>query len=455
MTMPRPTSRRTRSGWMASAVLALVLATLSFFPREAHAMKIQEVKSPGGITAWLVESREVPLIAMRFGFGGGGSAQDPQGREGVANFLSSMLDEGAGDLGAKAFQERMEELAMRMSFDAARDAFYGSFATLTENRDAGARLLALAMAKPRFDDEAVERMRKQHLASLAFAARDPTRVATEQWMAQVFAGHPYGRPANGTPKSVADMTRADLADFHARVLARDNLHVVVVGDIDAATLGGMLDSVFGALPAKARLSPVPKTEPKAAQKLNVIDMNVPQSVVRFGLPAMARDDKDFIPAFVLNTILGGGSFTSRLYQEIREKRGLAYGVDTTIIPMRHASMFYGGVATKNEAVGQSLDVVRSELKRIVSEGPTEKELADTKAYLTGSFALRFDTNTNIANQLLWMNVEGLGPAYVDRRNPLIEAVTVDDVRRVAKRLFEGQDLLVTVVGRPKGLGSGG
>jgi zinc protease len=254
---------------------------------------------------------------------------------------------------------------------------------------------------------------------------------------------------------MAAMTRADLVAFHGRALAKDNLRVVVVGDIDPATLRGMLDTVFGALPAKARLVPVAKTEPKAAPKLKIIDMNVPQSVVRFGLPAMARSDKDFIAAFVLNTIVGGGSFTSRLYQEIREKRGLAYGVDTSIMPMRHASMFYGGVATKNEAVSQSLEVIRSELKRIASEGPSEKELADTKAYLTGSFALRFDTNTNIANQLLWMNMEGLGRSYVETRNAQIQAVTIDDVRRVAKRLFEGRDLMVTVVGRPRGLGSGG
>jgi zinc protease len=257
-------------------------------------------------------------------------------------------------------------------------------------------------------------------------------------------------------KSVAEISRADLVAFHGRAFAKDNLRVVVVGDIDAATLGSLLDTVFGALPAKATLAAVPNTEPKAAEKLKVIDMNVPQSVVRFGLGAMPRSDKDFMAAFVLNTILGGSSGTSRLYQEVREKRGLAYGVSTQVLPMRNASMFYGGVATKNEAVSQSLDVVRSELKRIVSEGPTEKELADTKAYLTGSFALRFDTNTNIANQLLWMNVEGLGRGYVDTRNAQIEAVTIDDVRRVAKRLFEGRDLLVTVVGRPKGVvGSGG
>src|SRR5262245_16189635 len=455
MTMPRPNASRTRSGWIAPALCALMLAALSVFPSEAQAMKIQEVKSPAGITAWLVEDHSVPLLAMRFAFDGGGSAQDPEGREGVANFLASMLDEGAGDLSAKEFQERMEELAMRMSFDDGRDAFYGTFESLTQNRAAGVQLLALAVGKPRFEAEAIERMRKQHLAGLAYAARDPARVATEQWMAEAFAGHPYGRPANGTPQSVAAVTRDDLAAFHGRIFARDALRVVVVGDIDAATLGTMLDEVFGALPAKATLKPVPNIEPKAAQKLKVIDMNVPQSAVRFGLPAMARNDKDFMAAFVLNTILGGGSFTSRLYQEVREKRGLAYGVDTSIIPMRSTSMFLGGVATKNEEVAQSLDVIRSELKRIVADGPTEKELADIKSYLTGSFALRFDTNSNIANQLLWMLVEGLGRSYVETRNAQIEAVTLDDVQRVAKRLFDGQDLMVTVVGRPKGLPSGG
>jgi zinc protease len=444
-----------RAHLIGTALCTVLLAALTLFATEAHAMKVQDVTSPGGIKAWLVESHNVPLIAMRFAFDGGGSSQDPAGKEGLANFLASMLDEGAGDLTSRQFQERMEDLAMRMSFDDGRDAFYGSFETLTENRDAAARLLALAVAKPRFDAEAIERMRKQHLAGLAYAARDPTRVASDQWMALAFAGHPYGRPANGTPKSVADIGRADLAGFHQRVFARDNLRVVVVGDIDAKRLGLMLDEVFGTLPAKADLKPVARIEAKSSDKLKVIDMNVPQSVARFGLPAMARSDKDFMPAFVLNTILGGSAFTSRLYQEVREKRGLAYGVDTSLIPMRHASMFFGGVATKNEELGQSLDVIRAELKRIATDGPTEQELADTKSYLTGSFALRFDTNANIANQLLWMMVEGLGHGYVDTRNAQIEAVTIDDVRRVAKRLFENQDLLVTVVGRPRGLGQGG
>jgi zinc protease len=180
-------------------------------------------------------------------------------------------------------------------------------------------------------------------------------------------------------------------------------------------------------------------------------MAVPQSVARFGLPAMPRKDKDFLPAFVLNQILGGGVMSSRLWEEVREKRGLAYSVYTSVQPFKHTSIFAGGVATKNEEIGNTLDVINVEMKRIAAEGPTETELANAKSYLIGSFALRFDTNAKIANQLLWVLQEDLGKDYVDRRNDEIEAVTLDQVKAVAKRMFEGKELITTVVGKPKGL----
>jgi zinc protease len=449
--MPRLMRDRVSVGRrVAAAWLVVVFAVaLTLTPSKAQAMKIQEVKSPGGISAWLVEEHSVPLVAVRFAFEGG-SSQDPVGKEGLANFLSGMLDEGAGDLGSMQFQERMEEIAMRMSFEDGRDSFYGSFETLTQYRAAAVELLTLAVNRPRFEADAVERMRAQFQANLAYAARDPTRVSSEQWMALAFAGHPYGRPVNGTKESVGSITREDLIQYRAHTFARDTLRVVAVGDIDAASLGAMLDKIFGALPAKGKLTPVANTAPKAAQRLKVIDMNVPQSVARFGLPALARKDKDFMASFILNTIIGGG-FTSRLYNEVREKRGLAYGVDSTIVPLKNASVFIGSVATKNEEIGKSLELIRGELRRIATEGVTPAELTDAKSYLTGSFALRFDTNANIANQLLWMLVEGLGTSYVETRNAQIEAVTLDDIKRVAKRLFDGQELIVTVVGKPKGV----
>jgi zinc protease len=417
---------------------------------KAHAMKIQHVRSPGGIDAWLVQEHAVPLLALRFVFDGG-SSQDPLGKDGLANFLSAMMDEGAGDLDSQKYQERMEELAFRMGFEDARDGFYGSFETLSTNRDPSIEMLRLAVNKPRFDADAVERVRKQLLSGLQFAAKNPNRVAGKAWSARAFAGHPYGRPTDGTPESIASMTRDDLEGFRKRTFARDNLKVVAVGDIDAAQLGALLDKVFGDLPAKADLVPVAATTPAAKERVEVVEMDVPQSVVQFGMQGIDRDDPDFMPAFVLNQILGGGGFASRLTEEVREKRGLAYSVYSYIQPYRRASIFAGGVATKNEEVGRSLDVIRAELKRMASEGPTEKELQNAKDYLTGSFALRFDTNAKIANQLLGFLFEGYGIDYIDKRNALVTAVTLEQVKRVAGRLLKADDLIVTVVGKPQGL----
>jgi zinc protease len=414
-------------------------------------MNIQDVKSPGGISAWLVEEHSVPLLALRFVFDGG-SSQDPSGKEGLANFLAAMMDEGAADMDATRFQERMEELALRLSFEDSRDALYGSFETLTANREPALDMLRLALNKPRFDADATERVKKQLLANLAYAAKNPQQVAGKVWSEEAFKGHPYGRNATGTPESVAAIQPADLEALRKRTFARDTLRVVAVGDIDAKTLGEILDWVFGELPAKADLVPVAATSPHATEKLKVVELDVPQSVVQFGMNGVARKDPDFIPAFVMNQILGGGGFAARLTQEVREKRGLAYSVYSYLQPYKYAATFAGGVATKNEAVKDSIDVIRAELKRMATDGPTPEELANAKSYLTGSFALRFDTNAKIANQLLWMLQEDMGIDYVSRRNAMIDAVTMDDVKRAAARVLKVDDLFVTVVGKPKGLG---
>ncbi len=410
-------------------------------------MKIQEVTSPGGIKAWLVEEHTIPLLAMRFAFAGG-AAQDPEDRAGLAHFLTAMLDEGAGDLKSSAFQERLEKFAVRMSFDAGKDTFRGSFQTLTEYRKEAIELLRLALNEPRFDEDAIERMRRQILARLQIDAKDPDRVASRAWFEAAFGKHPYGRPTKGTLESVKKISAADLEAYRKRVFAKDNLKIAVVGDIDAKALGSLLDTVFGGLSEKAELRPVPAVVPKEGPIERVIEMDVPQSVVQFGHAGIARKDDDFVPAYVLNYILGGGGFSSRLTEEVREKRGLAYSVYSYLYPFKHTALFLGGVATKNDAVAQSLSVIRKELARMASEGPTEQELENAKRYLTGSYPLRFDTNSKIAGQLMWIQVEDLGIDYVEKRNGLIEAVTLDDLRRVARRLLKPDKLIVTIVGKP-------
>jgi zinc protease len=441
-----PFARLARSG-IARAFTLLALALVVTLPRPAHAMKIQVVKSPGGIEAWLVEAHENPLLALKFSFEGGNS-QDPAGKDGVANFVSAMLDEGAGDISASDFQEKMEELAMRMRYEDSRDAFYGNFETLTQNRAESLKLLKLALTKPRFDTDAVERIRGQLLANLVYSDRDPEKVAAKEWFSVAFAGHPYGRPAQGTEETVKSITRDDLEAYRKRIFARSNLKVVAVGDITPDDLGKLLDDVFGELPEKADLAPVALTKPAAGAKEKWIDMDVPQSVAMFGLPAMPRKDPDFMAAFVLNQLIGGGGFASRLMEEVREKRGLAYSVYSYIQPFRHTSVLSGGVATRADAIQQSLDVIRKELKHVAEEGPTPDEFENAKKYLIGSYALRFDTNSKIASQLLGLLEDDFGPDYIENRNKMIEAITLDDAKRVAKRLLDTDNLIVTVVGQP-------
>lgn len=425
-------------------LLALIFTIL--FVRMAGAMTIQSVKSPGGIEAWLVQEKSVPLVALRFALQGG-SAQDPVGKEGLANFLTSMMDEGAGELNAQAFQEREEEIAMRMSFEDARDHFYGNFETLTANRREAVELLRLALTQPRFDQDAIERMRQQLKASIEFAARDPSRVASDAWYALAFPGHPYGRSPRGSLKSVESISRDDLVGYHRAIFAKSNLKVVAVGDISADELGKLLDHAFGGLPDAPDLKSVSDRAPAHGSQ-KIIDMAVPQSVAVFGAGSLKRKDPDFIAAFVLNHIVGGGGFSAKLMEEVREKRGLAYSVYSYLNPLDHSSIMMGTVATKNEAISESLDVIRTELGRIAKEGPTQEDLDNAKQYLTGSYPLRFDANRKIANQLLGIMVEDLGADYIVNRNKFIEAVTLDDVKRVAKRLLDPGNLVVTIVGQP-------
>ena len=224
--------------------------------------------------------------------------------------------------------------------------------------------------------------------------------------------------------------------------------ISVVGDIDAETLGRTLDHVFGALPQHSSLAPIADAKPPLGPTREIIEMDVPQSVAQFGHRAFSRKDDDFIAAYILNYIIGGGGFSSRLMEEVREKRGLAYSVHSNLFPYQHGAVFVGNVATQNEAVGQSLEVIEGELRRLAEEGPSAEELAGAKSYLTGAYALRFESSSSIANQLLWIQIEDLGIDYVDRRNELIDNVSLDDIKRVAKRLIEADRLITTIVGKP-------
>jgi zinc protease len=431
------------------AVIALLALPLSAAP--ALATTIERVVSPGGIEAWLVHEPAVPMIAIDFAFVGG-AAQDAPGKGGTASLVASLLDEGAGDLDAKTFHARLERKAIELGFQAERDTLRGTLRTLTENKDEAFEYLRLAVTQPRFDQSDVEVIRAQILSMLRRATTSPTDIANLRWWQVAFADHPYGRPVNGTLESVPTVTIADLKDYTHRVLARGNLKVAVVGDIDAETVKVMLDRVFGGLPAQPELKPVPNVSPQGLGRRIVVKVDVPQAVLAFGGPGIARKDPDFMAAYIVNHILGGGAFSSRLYQEVREKRGLAYSVYDSLVWLNHSALFLGGTATRADRAGETLDVIDKEIRRLADDGPTADELAKAKAYLKGSFVLNLDTSSKIAALLVQLQLDGLGIDYFTRRPEMINGVTLEDARRVAKRMLD-TGMLVTVAGRPEGIAS--
>lgn len=419
---------------------------------EAHsqAARVQIVRSPGGIEAWLVEDYAVPLVALDFAVRGGGS-QDESGREGAAVLLAGVLDEGAGPLDSAAFQRALDDRAIELRFGADRDALTGRLRTLTKDMDEAFNLLRLALNEARLDAEPIDRVRGQLEAGVRHAAQDPESVASKAWRELAFPGHVYAAQTRGTLESLPRVARDDLVRARAHSLARDTLKIAVVGAIDAARTARMLDDVFGALPAKAERVAVPDILIAGMGRREVIDMAVPQSVIRFGRPGLKRRDPDFMASLVVNHILGGGAFSCRLFREVREKRGLAYSVYSSVSNDDHTDYFYGGTSTKNERALESLDVIQAEIDDIAKNGPSEDELDKAKKYLTGSYALRFDTSTKIAGQLVHLQNEGFGVAYLDERNREIDAVTMEDARRVSKRLLGDGKLLIAIVGKPAGV----
>ena len=429
-------------GVLTAGCLSLFAASLYVLP--AQAVEIQKVVSPGGIEAWLVEDHTIPQIAVNFSFNGG-AAQDPKGKEGLTRLLAATLDEGAGDLPSQAFQARLEELAVTISFDAGKDRFYGNLRTLTPTRDEAFELLHLALTNPRFDPEAVGRMKAQLISRAKRNAEDADAIAALSYTEAALGDHPYARPTGGTPESLETLTPEDLVQQHKRLVARSDLTIGVVGAIDAKTLASLLDRVFAGLPEDGDLSAIPEVTAKTGLQVSK-SLQVPQTTLMFGLPGLKRDDPDYQAAYVMNHILGGGSFTSWLYEEVREKRGLAYGVNTSLIPYDHMGLVLGSTATRADRADETLKIVLEQIDRMATKGPTQAELDSAKRYLTGSYALRFDSSGKIASQLVALQNADLGIDYFDRRNSEIEAVTLDDVNRVAQRLLAGKEPTVVSVG---------
>jgi zinc protease len=417
----------------------------------SRAVNVQQIVTPRGVKAWLVEDYAVPLLSLEFAFKGG-AAQDPAGKPGAATMLAALLDEGAGNLDSQAFQQALDEKAIELSFNCDRDYVGGRMRTLIRNVDRAGELLRIALNAPRLDEAPITRVREQLAAGLRHEANDPGSLAGRVWRARTFPGHPYGAPANGTLESLPEIERPDLVRLQGELITRGALYIGLVGAIDAKGAARLIDLIFSELPASGALDDVPDAAFGGVGTLEIVDLDVPQSTIRFGRPALARHHPDYMTSVLVTHILGGGTgLSSRLFREVREKRGLAYSVSTSVSTLDHASFVHGGTATKNERTRESLDVIKAQILDLAQNGPTDEELAKGKKYLIGSYPLRFDTSAKIAGQLVHIQMDGFGPEWLIERNRLIEAATMEDARRVSKYLFEDGAMSVAIVGRPVGI----
>lgn len=423
--------------------LALAATGVLLLGLPAHAIEIQTVTSEKGVKAWLVSDASVPLISIRFSFKGG-SAQDPDGKEGLANFMTGLFDEGAGDQNADRFQENMDNLGAEMSFFASQDKIVGGMKMLSENKDAAFDLLKLAVNQPRFDQDALDRIRYQLIAGIEASQRDPDEIASRKFAEALYGKHPYARPGEGTVASLHSIKPDDLKAFHRKNFARDNLNISVVGDIKAEDLAPVLDKIFGDLPASSELVPVPDAK-LAFGVTTSVTYDLPQTSLTFAYPGVDLDDPDFFAAYLMNQIMGGG-FSSRLYEEVREKRGLAYSVSSGLNIRDHANALMIATATRPEKAQESLKIIREQVAKMAAEGPTEAELQTAKNYVIGSYAVNnLNSSSAVANTLVGLQDAKRSINFFDERIGLINAVTAEQVKAVAAKLFN-TDPAILIVG---------
>lgn len=430
-------------------IIRFLIAALLLAASPVRAIDIDVVETDAGFEAWLVEDHTIPFVALELVFEGG-AALDRPGKEGAGYLMSGLIEEGAGDRDAQAFQTAREALAAEFRFDISADRMSVSAKMLSENREEAAALLGEALRAPRFDPDAVERVRGQVLAGLAADAVDPNAIAGRAFSAQVYGDHPYGRDREGTPQTVAGLTRDDLLQAHRDILVRDRVLISAVGDISAEELGVLVDGLLADLPLAERDLPGP-ADPQLAGGVSVAPFDTPQSVALFAQPGITQEDPDFFALYILNEILGGSGLQSRLMQAVREERGLTYGVYSYLVDREGAQLWQGSLASGNGTMAEAVEVVRAQWQLLASEGVTEDELTAAKTYLTGAYPLRFDGNGPIARILTGLQIQEKDPSYVNTRNDRINAVTLDQINRVARERLDPDRLTFVIAGQPEGL----
>lgn len=408
------------------------------------ASRVQMVRSPGGIEAWLLEDHGLPLVTVMVGFRGG-AALDQDGKSGTARMMGGLLTQGAGSLNGKAFQQALAEDSVDIALSIERDRLVASVVTLADKASEAFGLLGSALREPHFAPEEIDRRRGAYCAHLLGQQNQPPHVAGMAFWKRGFRGHPYARPVGGRLGDLDAITRKDIVALHGELVTQARLRIAVVGAIDATALAALLDDTLGTLPAG---TPDP-IEPTALQgigeEISFIVPN-PQTEIYLGRPGIGIHDPDFPAAILVNHCLGGHPITSRLAQDLRETRGLCYVVGSILDIAEGASSLVITTQTPNAQAREVIRLVRSQMTRLAQDGLDEREIDAARSFLIGSQAMEMETSRATAAMLLSMQFNGRSLSWLDERRGRLESITPRDVARTIERIVGDSALLVSTAG---------
>ena len=400
-----------------------------------------------GIILLVAETHALPMVNISVAVKAG-AIYNPQGKAGVASLTAALLDEGTKTRTSKQIADEIDFIGGRLSASGGTDYSSASLVVLKKDINTGLDLLSDVLLNPVFPEDEVERKKKETLASIIADRDDPNAIASKAFYKAVFAGHPYGMPGEGDEESVEKITRDDIVNFYQKYYKPNNTIMVVVGDITLDEAVVFIRKYFSSWEkGDIQLPDIPPVEKLKKSDSILIDKSLTQANIMLGHTGISRDNPDFYAVHLMNYILGGGGFSSRLTKEIRDNKGLAYSVYSRFDVNKYPGAFSVEIQTKNETARVAIDGILAELKRIREEKVSDEELREAKAYITGSFPLKLDTNAKIGGYLMFLEYYNLGLDYLDKYTGYIQAVTKDDILKVAQKYIDPENFVLVAVAK--------
>lgn len=417
-------------------------------------IQVQEIYTKDQVPIWLVENQDIPVISLSLCFKDAGSKADPEGKKGISKFLARMLQEGCGQLEARAFKKYLLENNIQLFIDQTIDHFIIEIRCPQSALQPAFDILKMILAEPAFADTALERVQHQLFTELSQAVHSEKMVAFDVMRQRCFPSHPYGYSLKSQLQNLPSLKKEDLKKFMAEYFTRDQLVVTAAGCINPSQLKEYIESIASHLSLTRKSASIASVIPVLPGSIFVEEMDIPQSAVVFLQPGIERKDPDFYAAYLMMKILGDGVFDSKLWNEVREKQGLAYSINASLSWNSHTTYILGSTATQNKSVAKVIQIIRDQWQVMKEKGVTEAELAATKEKMIGAYPLSFSSTYQIIGMLRMLQLDGLPAHFVNERNHLIEKVTLEEVNQVAQKLLQPEKLTFIVVGKPEELKAG-